>query len=119
MSGIILISQLVSSILIPFMPHLINGLHESAQSIGNEVGTDAWKAAKAIWTKIGQKVIDRPASLDAAKELAHSPEGASSLQTPIRYQPVRAGWSILDRFTHLTTLRYYLTYKKSISLDIV
>jgi len=86
------ISQLAheaKDLLAPVLPYLIPaaaGAGEAAlKRTGEKLSDVTWKKAEALWNKLWPKIESRPAALEAAQDLASTPDdgdaqGAFSLQ---------------------------------------
>jgi len=75
----------VVSLLAPFLPYLIKAGERSAQKAVDALATEAGKCAKALWMRLLPEVEARPATAEAAADVAADPEdelarGALQLQ---------------------------------------
>lgn len=68
------LSSKVVDILAPFLPYLFRAGKEAASEAAKKFGADAWKSAKTLWSKLRQKINEKPDALDAAQKVANRPE---------------------------------------------
>lgn len=76
---------LLVKFLAPCLPFLLNVGNKAAEGASQKLGEDVWSKAKNIWGKLQPKVEVKPATLEAAKDVASNPED-EDFQTALRVQ---------------------------------
>lgn len=71
----------LASFLAPILPYLVKGSEMAVEEASKKFGSDAWNGAKALWSKLRPKVESKPAALEAAQDLAVSPNDDDALAT--------------------------------------
>lgn len=82
------ISTLASSLttaLVPVLPYLLKASEKAAEETGKTVAGQSLEWAKSIWTKLKPKVDAKEAALEAAQDVAASPEDEEA-QVALRRQ---------------------------------
>src|SRR6185369_2133916 len=64
----------VTTALVPLLPYLLKAGEKAAEETGKTVAGQGWEWAKSLWTKLKPKVEAKPAALEAAQDVAESPE---------------------------------------------
>jgi hypothetical protein len=64
----------LTTVLGPLLPYLLNAGEKVAEETGKAVAGQSWEWAKSIWTKLKPKVEAKEAALEAAQDVAQSPE---------------------------------------------
>jgi hypothetical protein len=82
---IIALTQAVTTALIPVLPYLLKAGEKAAEETGKKVAGETWDWAKELWSKLRPKVEARPAALEAAQDVAESPDDADA-QAALRLQ---------------------------------
>lgn len=57
----------------PFLPFLMNIGNKAVEGIATKLGENSFEKAKAIWAKLQPKIQQKEAALEAATDLATSP----------------------------------------------
>ena len=60
--------------LAPFLPFLLKFGEETAEEAGRRFGTQAWEHANALWERLGGRLEQRPAAVEAVRDAAEAPE---------------------------------------------
>jgi hypothetical protein len=71
------IGALASSLttaLVPLLPYLLKAGEKAAEETGKTVANQSVEWAKSLWTRLKPKIEAKPDALDAAQEIAQSPE---------------------------------------------
>jgi hypothetical protein len=68
-----LANELIAA-LAPFIPYLARVGESSAESAGRQLGADAWEHALALWDRLGGRLEERPAALEAVQDAARAPD---------------------------------------------
>jgi len=63
-----------TTVLAPLLPYLLKAGETAAEETGKAVAGQSWEWAKSLWTKLKPKVEAKEAALEAAKDVAASPE---------------------------------------------
>lgn len=63
----------------PFLPYLLKAGEKAAEDVGSQLGTDAWKKAKALWSKLYPKMTERPAAIEAAQDVVKTPDDEDAI----------------------------------------
>jgi hypothetical protein len=79
------LASLVTTALVPLLPYLLKAGEKAAEETGKTVAGQSWEWAKSLWTKLKPKVEAKPAALEAAQDVAQSPED-EDLQATLRVQ---------------------------------
>lgn len=82
---IVALTQAVTTTLIPVLPYLLKAGEKAAEESGKKIGGEAWEWAKELWTKLRPKVEAKPAALEAAQEVATTPDDKDA-QAALRVQ---------------------------------
>lgn len=64
----------VTALMTPLLPYLLQLGQRSAEEAGRRVGADAWETAKELWERLGDRLLRRPAALEAVREAADTPD---------------------------------------------
>lgn len=64
----------VTTALVPLLPYLLKAGQEVAEETGKAVAGQSWEWAKSVWTTLKPKVEAKGAALEAAQDVAQSPE---------------------------------------------
>ena len=80
----VLASSLTTA-LVPLLPFLLKAGEKAAEETGKTVAGQSLEWAKSLWTKLKPKVEAKPAALEAAEDVAKSPED-EDLQATLRVQ---------------------------------
>jgi hypothetical protein len=75
----------VTTALVPLLPYLLKAGEKAAEETGKTVAGQSWEWTKSLWTKLKPKVEAKPAALEAAQDVAQSPEDEDA-QTALRRQ---------------------------------
>lgn len=82
------IGALASSLttaLVPLLPYLLKVGEKAAEETGKAVAGQSWEWVKSVWTRLKPKVEAKPAALEAAQDIAQSPEDQDA-QAALRRQ---------------------------------
>ena len=82
------INALASSLttaLVPLLPYLLKAGEKAAEETGKTVAGQSLEWAKSLWAKLQPKVEAKPAALEAAQDVAQSPEDEEA-QVALRRQ---------------------------------
>lgn len=79
------VAQALTNFLSPALPHLLDVGKKVAVDAGKQVTSAALAQAKALWTRLGPAVEERPAAAEAAADVAATPEDADA-QASLRLQ---------------------------------
>ena len=82
------IGALASSLttaLVPLLPYLLKAGEKAAEETGKTVAGQSWEWGKSLWSKLKPKVEAKPAALEAAQDVALSPEDQDA-QAALRMQ---------------------------------
>jgi hypothetical protein len=77
--------QNLTAFLAPFLPYLLKTSEKAIEEVGKQLGTDAWRRAKVLWTKLRTTMETNPAAQEAAQDVANAPEDADA-QAALRLQ---------------------------------
>ena len=77
--------QNLTAFLAPFLPYLLKTSEKAIEEVGKQLGADAWRRAKVLWTKLRTKMEVNPAAQEAAQDVANAPEDADA-QAALRLQ---------------------------------
>jgi len=73
---------------LPYLTKLGSAMGDSlTKEAGDKFGPEAWETAKSIWSKIGGKLMEKPAAKDAVSDVISNPEdkdNIASLRKEIR-----------------------------------
>jgi hypothetical protein len=75
----------VTTFLVPVLPYLFKTGEKVAEEAGKKIAGNAWDWAKDLWGKLRPKVEAKGAALDAAKDVAQTPDNKDA-QTVLRVQ---------------------------------
>lgn len=75
----------LTAVLVPLLPYLLKAGEKAAEETGKMVAGQSWEWTKSVWTKLRPKVEAKPAALEAAQDVAQSPED-QDLQGALRAQ---------------------------------
>src|SRR5215510_1241182 len=75
----------LTTALVPLLPYLLKAGEKPAEETGKAVAGQSWEWAKSLWTKLQPKVEAKPAALEAAQDVALSPQN-QDLQAALRVQ---------------------------------
>ncbi|MEH2365174.1 CHAT domain-containing protein [Nostoc sp.] len=76
---------LLVKFLAPCLPFLLNVGNKAVEGASQKLGEDVWRKATVVWGKLQPKVEGKPAALEAATDVAKSPED-EDLQVALRVQ---------------------------------
>jgi hypothetical protein len=79
------IATQAAAILAPLMPYLIKAGEKAAEEAGKQIGGNVWDKAKSMWGRLAPKVEAKPAALEAAQDVAGSPDDKEAHEA-LRYQ---------------------------------
>ncbi len=71
------IGALASSLtaaLVPLLPYLLKAGEKAAEETGKAVAGQSWEWGKSLWSKLKPKVEAKPEALEAAEDIAQSPD---------------------------------------------
>ena len=71
------IGALASSLtaaLVPLLPYLLKAGEKAAEETGKTVAGQGWEWGKSLWSKLKPKVEAKPDALEAAQDIAQSPD---------------------------------------------
>ncbi len=76
------IVALLTTVLSPFMPHLLKLgqpiAEEAGKQLGSKLGEGTWETAKTVWTKLAAKVKTKPLAQGAAAAVAEDGQDAEA-----------------------------------------
>lgn len=75
----------LTTILGPLLPYLLKAGENVAEETGKAIAGQSWEWTKSLWTKLKPKVEEKEAALEAAQDVAQSPED-EDLQATLRVQ---------------------------------
>ena len=75
----------VTAALVPLLPYLLKAGDKAAEEAGKTVGSQSLEWAKSLWIKLKPTVEAKPAALEAAQDVAESPEDEDA-QVALRRQ---------------------------------
>lgn len=75
----------VTTALVPLLPYLLKAGEKAAEETGKTVAGQSWEWATTLWTKLKPKVEAKPAALEAAQDVAHTPDDEDA-QVALRVQ---------------------------------
>jgi hypothetical protein len=75
----------VTTALVPLLPYLLKAGEKAAEETGKTVAGQSWEWAKSLWTKLKPKVEAKESALEAAQDVAQSPEDEDA-QAALRVQ---------------------------------
>ena len=64
----------VTTALVPLLPYLLKAGEKAAEETGKTVAGQSLEWGKSLWSKLKSKVEAKPDALEAAQEIAQSPE---------------------------------------------
>ena len=82
------ITALASSLttaLVPLLPYLLKAGEKAAEETGTKVADQSLEWAKSLWSKLKPKVDAKPAALEAAQDVAQTPDDEDA-QAALRVQ---------------------------------
>jgi hypothetical protein len=82
---IVALAGSVTTVLAPLLPYLLKAGDTAAEETGKAVAGQSWEWAKSLWTKLKPRVETDPAALEAAQDVAQTPED-KDLQAVLRVQ---------------------------------
>jgi len=68
------IATTATALLAPALPHLLSGAQKISESVLAKIGEEGWEKAKQVWRRLHPKVEASPTALEAAKDLASTPD---------------------------------------------
>ena len=74
-----LLVKILVKILAPCLPFLMNVGNKAVEGGVRKIGEDVWQKAAAVWSKLQPKVEAKPATLEAAKDVANDPEDEDAI----------------------------------------
>src|SRR5262245_58360753 len=75
----------VTTALVPLLPYLLKAGEKAAEETGKTVANQSLEWGKSLWSKLKPKVEAKPAALEAAQDVAQSPQN-QDLQAALRVQ---------------------------------
>jgi len=75
----------LTTVLVPLLPYLLKAGEKAAEETGKAVAGQSWEWVKSVWTRLKPKVEAKPAALEAAQDVALSPEDQDA-QAALRMQ---------------------------------
>ena len=79
------LAALVTSLLSPFLPHLLKlgqpVAEEAGKKLGEKLGEGAWETAKRVWAKVAPKVNEKPLAMGAVEALAEDTQDEDAKDT--------------------------------------
>ena len=75
----------VTTALVPLLPYLLKAGEKAAEETGKAVASQSFEWGKSLWSKLKPKVEAKPAALEAAQDVAQTPED-KDLQAVLRVQ---------------------------------
>lgn len=73
------LASALTTVLAPLLPYLLKAGENVAEETGKAVAGQSWEWAKSIWTKLKPKVEAKEAALEAAEDVAESPDDEEAL----------------------------------------
>ena len=64
----------VTTALVPLLPYLLKAGEKAAEETGKAVAAQSWEWGKSLWSKLKPKVEAKPEALEAAQDIAQSPD---------------------------------------------
>ena len=64
----------VTAALVPLLPYLLKAGEKAAEETGKKVADQSLEWGKSLWSKIKPKVEAKPEALEAAQDIAQSPD---------------------------------------------
>ena len=71
----------LTTVLVPLLPYLLKAGEKAAEETGKTVAGQSWEWVKSLWTKLKPKVEANPAALEAAQDVAQTPEDQDAQAT--------------------------------------
>ncbi len=71
---IVALASALTTVLAPLLPYLRKAGERAADEAGKTVAGQSWEWAKSLWNKLQPEVEAKPAALEAAEDVAQSPE---------------------------------------------
>ena len=65
---------LLSESIVPLLPYLLKAGEKAAEETGKAVAGQGWEWTRSLWTKLKPEVEAKPATLEAAQDVAHARE---------------------------------------------
>jgi hypothetical protein len=75
----------VTTVLVPLLPYLLKAGEKAAEETGTKVADQSLEWAKSLWSKLKPKVDAKPAALEAAQDVAQTPDDEDA-QAALRVQ---------------------------------
>lgn len=75
----------VTTALVPLLPYLLKAGEKAAEETGTKVADQSLEWAKSLWSKLKPKVDAKPAALEAAQDVAQTPDDEDA-QAALRVQ---------------------------------
>ena len=75
----------LTTALVPFLPYLLKAGEKAAEGTGKAVADKGLELAKSLWSKMGPKVEAKSDALEAAQDLAQTPDDEDA-QAALRRQ---------------------------------
>jgi len=75
----------LTTVLVPLLPYLLKAGEKAAEETGKAVAGQSWEWVKSVWTRLKPKVEAKPAALEAAQDVALSPDDQDA-QAALRMQ---------------------------------
>ncbi len=83
------LAPMVVAMIAPYLPHLVEAAkmvgEKALEKVGESVGEEGFKQAKPLLARIWPKIAAKPAALEAAEDVAKSPDN-KSYQTVLEVQ---------------------------------
>ena len=64
----------LTALLAPHLPYLLKLGDKATEEVAKKAGGEAWNTAKTLWAKLRPKVEEKPAALEAVKDVAAQPD---------------------------------------------
>lgn len=64
----------IAALTAPLLPYLLKAGEKAAEEAGKQIGGNAWDKVKTLWGKLSPKIESKPAALEAAQEVAKTPD---------------------------------------------
>ncbi len=71
----------LTTALVPVLPYLLKAGEKAAEETGKAVGSQSLEWAKSLWVKLKPKVEAKPMALEAAEDVAQTPDDEDAQAT--------------------------------------
>jgi hypothetical protein len=85
MDAVVPLTGQVVALLAPFLPELMKAGQALAERASNELGAEGRELATAVWNRLSQRIDERPAAQEAARDVAANPKD-EDMQAAFRVQ---------------------------------